>query len=209
MTLGRLFSAIGLLITMAHFTTASPETAESSSLDAQSPWRKQEPIPTPWDFADVDMISALEGWAVSQPVTGDHASIFHTNNAGHTWKQQGLLFRQLNGVSFADALHGVAVGNECRYTRNGGDSWLLSSTAPGTLFDVDLVDQNTGYACGFGAVWKTHDGGQTWTRQSIPLSGNFVGIDFVNATTGWVVGAEGSVYKSDDGGGELDPATER
>jgi photosystem II stability/assembly factor-like uncharacterized protein len=163
-------------------------------------WKKQEPLPTPWAFYDVDMISTTEGWAVSHPVTGDHGTIFHTVDAGKTWKQQGRLFRQLSAISFADALHGVAAGNEFRYTIDGGRTWQLSNTITGTMYDVDLVDQTTGYACGFGEVRKTTDGGQTWTRQAIPLQGNLVGIDFVSATTGWVVGAEGSVYKTVDGG---------
>src|SRR4051794_24048784 len=72
---------------------------------AQSAWQKQEPIPTPWYFYDVDMISASEGWSVSHPITGDHATIFHTINGGRTWKRQGPFFRQLNGIAFIDALH--------------------------------------------------------------------------------------------------------
>jgi photosystem II stability/assembly factor-like uncharacterized protein len=163
-------------------------------------WKKQEPLPTPWYFHDVDMISTTEGWAVSHPVTGDHGTIFHTVNAGKTWKQQGRLFRQLSAISFADAQHGVAAGNEFRYTIDGGRTWQLSNTVTGSMYDVDLVDQSTGYACGFGGVSKTTNGGQTWVRQAIPLQGNLVGIDFVSATTGWVVGAEGSVYKTIDGG---------
>jgi photosystem II stability/assembly factor-like uncharacterized protein len=163
-------------------------------------WKKQEPLPTPWYFHDVDMISTTEGWAVSHPVTGDHGTIFHTINAGQTWKQQGRLFRQLSAISFADGQHGVAAGNEFRYTIDGGRTWQLSNTVTGSMYDVDLVDQSTGYACGFGEARKTTDGGQTWVRQAIPLQGNLVGIDFVSATTGWVVGAEGSVYKTTDGG---------
>ncbi len=170
--------------------------------DARAPWRKQEPLPTPWFFHDVDMISATEGWAISHPVTGDHASIFHTANGGKTWQPQGgQLFQQLGGISFADALHGVAVGNEYRYTVDGGQTWLKGSAGNfSTVFDVDLVDQNTGYTCGFGEVKKTTDGGKTWVVQSIPLLGNLVGIDFVSPTTGWVVGANGSVYKTSNGG---------
>ena len=117
-----------------------------------------------------------------------------------TWKQQGGLFSQLSGISFADALHGVAVGNEYRFTVDGGKTWQPSNPVGGSYYDVDLVDQNTGYACGFGEVRKTTDGGLNWVSQPIPLFGNFVGIDFVSATTGWVVGAEGSVYKTTNGG---------
>jgi photosystem II stability/assembly factor-like uncharacterized protein len=163
-------------------------------------WRKQEPIPTPWYFYDVDMISAAEGWAVSHPLTGDHANIFHTINGGKTWRKQGGLFRQLSGISFADALHGVAVGNEYRYTVDGGQIWQRSNTLSGSVYDVDLVTQSTGYASGFSEVRKTSDGGRTWISQPISLFGNLIGIDFVNATTGWVVGAEGSVYKTTNGG---------
>ena len=181
--------------------TALSEAMSSDSPGARTGWRKQEPLPTPWDFADVDMISVTEGWAVSHPVTGDHATIFHTTDGGRKWRQQGGLFRQLNGISFADALHGVAVGNEYRYTTDGGATWLSGTPGSfGTAYDVDLVDLNTGYACGFGEVEKTTDGGKTWTRQSLPLSGNLVGIDFVSPSTGWVVGAEGSVFKTSDGG---------
>jgi photosystem II stability/assembly factor-like uncharacterized protein len=171
----------------------------STSTLAQN-WKKQEPLPTPWYLYDVDMISTSEGWAVSHPITGDHATIFHTINGGKTWRQQGGLFRQLSGISFADALHGVAVGNEFRFTVDGGTTWQLSNSLSGSMYDVDFIDQDTAYASGFGEVRKTTDGGRTWISQPIPLFGNFVGIDFVNTTTGWVVGAEGSVYKTTDGG---------
>lgn len=195
------FVSLAAISGVAAASLASPD---ESSLDgapaARTAWKKQEPIPTPWYFYDVDMLSPAEGWSVSHPITGDHANIWHTSDAGKTWKQQGALFRQLNAVAFADALHGVAVGNEYRYTSDGGTTWLLSTSVSGTVYDVDMVDQSIGYACGFGEVRKTTNGGQTWTSQPIPLAGNFVGIDFVSATTGWVVGAEGSVYKTSNGG---------
>jgi len=184
----------GVLFFLAGITSLSLTSTISGG------WKKQEPLPTPWYFYDVDMVSATEEWAVSHPITGDHGTIFHTINGGKTWKRQGGLFRQLSAVSFADALHGVAVGNEFRYTSDGGRTWQLSNSVAGSMYDVDLVDQNTAYACGYGEVRKTTDGGQNWISQHISLQGNFVGVDFVNATTGWVVGAEGSVYKTADGG---------
>ena len=187
-----------LVLSLTNVAPAS--SSEEEQPEARSPWRKQEPLPSSWGWADVDMISATEAWAVSHPITGDHAIVLHTTNGGTAWTRQGSLFRQLNGISFIDATHGVAVGNEVRYTTDGGNSWLKSPDTTGTLYDVDLVDQNVGYACGFGSVWKTANGGASWSLQSIPLAGNFVGIDFVSNTTGWVVGAEGSVYKTSNGG---------
>ena len=163
-------------------------------------WTKQEPIPTPWHFEDVDLVSALEGWAVAAPTTGDHASIFHTVNGGITWQRQGGLFRQLLSVSFADATHGVAVGNEFRYTTDGGLTWRAGSGSGGTVIDADLVTTSVGYASGFGMVKKTTDGGATWVSLPVPVQGNLSGIDFVDASTGWVVGAEGTVFRTTDGG---------
>jgi len=49
----------------------SPEASDLSARAGQ--WKKQEAIPTPWGLYDVDMISASEGWAVTHPITGDHA----------------------------------------------------------------------------------------------------------------------------------------
>ena len=115
-TLVRLVIGAGLLC----FATADTGAADTpDSMNAMAPagnWKKQEPLPMPWGLYDVDMISATEGWAVSHPITGDHAYILHTTNGGKKWQRQGSLFRQLGGISFADALHGVAVGNEYRFT---------------------------------------------------------------------------------------------
>ena len=199
-TLVRLIIGTGLLC-LATADSGAADTPDSMNPMAPARnWKKQEPLPTPWGLFDVDMVSATEGWAVSHPITGDHAYILHTIDGGKTWRRQGGLFSQLSGISFADALHGVAVGNEFRFTLDGGRTWQPSNPVGGSYYDVDLVDQNTGYACGFGEVRKTTDGGLNWVSQPIALFGNFVGIDFVSTTTGWVVGAEGSVYKTIDGG---------
>jgi len=148
------------------------------------------------------MVSATEGWAVSHPATGDDADIMHTTDGGTTWMRQGRFVQQLSAIAFSDAQHGIATGNEHLYTLDGGKTWLSGTGGggAGSVYAADMVDQNIGYTCGFGAVEKTSDGGRTWTTQPIPLFGNFVAIDFVNATIGWVVGAEGSVYKTTDGG---------
>jgi photosystem II stability/assembly factor-like uncharacterized protein len=177
-----------------------PQSDYADSSAAAGIWAKQAPLPSPWGLYAVDMVSATEGWAVSHPTAGDHAYILHTTDGGIIWTRQGGVFRQLNAIAFSDAQHGVALGNEHLYTLDGGETWLPGAGDSGTVYDVDMIDQNVGYGCGFGAVRKTIDGGRNWTSQPIPLFGNFVGIDFVGATTGWVVGAEGSVYKTTNGG---------
>src|SRR6476659_3145222 len=97
----RLVIAAGFFCPAVAFTVApaAPPTQSSShgdrSPDVSDPaartskLKKQEGIPTPWGVYDVDMISATEGWAVTHPITGDHAEILHTTNGAKTWKQQG------------------------------------------------------------------------------------------------------------------------
>ena len=105
-TLVRLIIGTGLLC----LATADSGAADTpDSMNPMAPvrnWKKQEPLPTSWGLYDVDMVSATEGWAVSHPITGDHAYILHTINGGKTWQRQGGLFSQLSGISFADALMG-------------------------------------------------------------------------------------------------------
>ena len=72
----RLFVHAVIATTLAcAFTVAQSanNAANANQSLATGTWKKQEPLPTPWYFYDVDMISATEGWAVSHPITGDHA----------------------------------------------------------------------------------------------------------------------------------------
>jgi len=150
-TLVRLIIGAALLC-LATADSGAADTPDSMNTMAPARnWKKQEPLPTPWGLYDVDMVSATEGWAVSHPITGDHANIFHTTNGGKTWKQQGGLFSQLSGISFADALHGVAVGNEYRFTVDGGKTWQSGSAS--TDIEKDTIAGRTGSLLKSG-VWQ-------------------------------------------------------
>lgn len=169
--------------------TAAQLSAPAFSASSAAGWQRQEPQPTPWVLRDVDMVSAMEGWTVSSPVTGDHGTILHTIDGGVSWIQQGGLFRQLQTVSFADRDHGVALGNELRYTINGGATWKSGAGVQGSFYDVEMANVDVGYAIGLGRVIKTTDGGANWTSTDLPVDGNLVQVDVVDANTVFVVGA--------------------
>src|SRR5678815_4903327 len=74
---------------------------------------------------------------------------------------------------------------------------------------MDFTDANTGWVCGSlgtvgsGAVYRTTNGGVNWTIQSSVFTGgkNLWAIDFVNSSTGWVVGDNTTkIFKTTDGG---------
>ena len=141
---------------------------------------------------DVDFIDAQTGWAVGVKYIGDdqygrpehRAAIYHTADGGLTWNEQYSpeLEISFTTVDFLDATNGWVAGFPTRsdltggfvfHTSDGGETWERQE--PGGFFDplwdVQFVDQNRGYVVGFNyiaawgpPVWRTLDGGATWTK---------------------------------------------
>jgi photosystem II stability/assembly factor-like uncharacterized protein len=150
--------------------------------------------------------------------------IIKTINGGTTWYTLSAApTRALNSVYFTDANTGYAVGGQNRQdsegiifkTIDGGETWDTVLSGMGIcLFSVFFTDANTGYAVGWGEtqahvfpaervqiILKTTNGGLIWTRQSggsIPIKNS---VFFPNDTIGYIVGNEGTILKTTNGGG--------
>lgn len=192
---------LGLVFAATTALAVAPLAAPAFSAPAAD-WQRQEPVPTSYTFRDVDMVSATQGWTVASPVTGDDGIVLTTTDGGVSWSRQGGTFRQLLTVSFSDALHGISLGNEARYTTDGGATWKKGGGAAGTIYDAEMANATTAFATGGNLVIKTTDGGATWKSTSLPVNGNLVQIDVVNPQTVFVVGAQGSVFRTTNGGGK-------
>ena len=79
------------------------------------------------------------------------------------------------------------------------------------LKDVDFVDANRGWAVGdvhwdqgrrgyVATIIATTDGGLHWSAQAAPAAVTLRGVDFVDASKGWAVGAGGVILHTVDGG---------
>jgi photosystem II stability/assembly factor-like uncharacterized protein len=71
------------------------------------------------------------------------------------------------------------------------------------LYDLDFIDENTGWIVGTGGmIVKTTNGGQTWlyNNSNTSTSTQIYGVDFVNSSTGWAVAQNGIIRKTTDGG---------
>ena len=68
---------------------------------------------------------------------------------------------------------------------------------------VICPDSKTIYLTGnYGALYKSADGGENWTRQESGLKGEIILSDgsFIDANTGWVAGLHGTVLHTGNGG---------
>ncbi len=94
------------------------------------------------------------------------------------------------------------------HTNDAGQTWeVLFTLPPGadTTFNAPFfLDSNTGWVVGDnGLIWKTTDGGFTWTDQSpdtLITTSHLQSISPVDANTIYVSGDDGAILKSTDGG---------
>jgi photosystem II stability/assembly factor-like uncharacterized protein len=159
----------------------------------------------------VSFPDAAHGWAVgSGDEYGDGSVILHTSDGGATWgPQQSNLSGELVGVDFTDAQTGWVISDDnqswnpganvtMQHTTDGGATWIPQFVAGNTaLSAVDFVDATTGWAAGgwyasagpAGALFKSTDGGFTWTQEKLPKgTPALTGLQFVSKTEGWAVG---------------------
>ncbi len=195
--------------------TSAAETA------VPSPTETTPPLPEPPAVSNAEifgfhMVTPNWGWAV----TRDQNRLLITADGGQTWLDvtpPGLEALPEGWVS-----HGIRpffldeetawlmpnTGEEglLYHTRDGAETWMIASP-PFDNATFEFIDQNTGYALvGLGvgagshyvAIYRTQDGGQTWTQvfthepgqiKSLPNSGSKHGLTFKDVNHGWIGGA--------------------
>ncbi len=92
-------------------------------------------------------------------------------------------------------------------TSNGGETWQGATISNNAyhLESIHFVNQNVGFCSGVQGIFKSSDGGATWSDISDLRMGNLWGCYFVNANVGIVVG-EGCIdniqrfWRTEDGG---------
>lgn len=83
------------------------------------------------------------------------------------------------------------------------DNWMWLNPKPqgNTLYAMDFVDNNTGYAAGnFGTILKTTDNGNDWVKLNTGISDKFTSLDFIDSNTGYAGGNDQLLLKTTDAG---------
>jgi photosystem II stability/assembly factor-like uncharacterized protein len=146
---------------------------------------------------------------------GSGSTIMYSDDNGESWDvtlNPASLpnSTQLLSVNFIDEQNGYAVANYGKIIRtvDGGDNWELVYDSINESFDTDradiyIFDAETAIVVGFHRlILKTKDGGINWETILSPEGFYPKAIDFLDADTGFIVGATSSaiILKSTDQG---------
>jgi len=87
--------------------------------------------------------------------------------------------------------------------QNAHAQWMQQQSGVSSpLYDIEMIDKNTGWSCGVGGViLKTTNGGTNWMQQvtNVPTK-PLLGIHPVNDSVVYSVGWFGTILKTTDGG---------
>lgn len=148
-------------------------------------------------------------------------SIFFINNfSGVIVGTDGLILKSTDGgqywnrinIKYKNDLHSICSVNGRTYCV-GGNGILLKSNnnfqvwdrvntnTNQTLFDINFIDDNTGFITGSGGViLKSDDGGLTWKKLASNDKENLFSIAFSDLKTGCAVGWNGTILKTENQG---------
>ncbi len=116
---------------------------------------------------------------------------------------------QVADLKFSSPAWGIAAGciqrgSSCvaasAVTRDGGRTWVLH-TMPAVASSLFFLDETTGWMTGARALFKTTDGGLTWSRlPDSEATANAFRVYFATEEAGWAVGQRKSAFATKDGG---------
>lgn len=149
----------------------------------------------------VSFVDTSNGWAV-----GDQGIILHTSDGGKTWvKQESGIKEHLTRVKFLNSQKGFAMGvfASLLMTEDGGQTWQdISQKVKEPEKEVKFfIDQEALKEV------KTDTGAEEAMEESVSEEGMPVlepllnDVYFIDPQNGWIVGEEGNVFHTKDGGG--------
>jgi photosystem II stability/assembly factor-like uncharacterized protein len=167
------------------------------------------------DLVAVYFTSSENGW-----VAGDNGYLAYTKDGGQTWSPQNLnTDENINEIYFRNDKNGYLVaGKKMFITKDGGRNWQetqiyktgeFKDLTP-ELLSIRFPDKKLGFVIGSllnknnivvdSLVMRTNDGGETWSRATISQKVELYHLNFINSSTGWIVGDKGMILMTYNGG---------
>lgn len=139
-----------------------------------------------------------KGW-----IAGNKGTLLQTNNGGTTWTAAVTNTKEnLNALYFTNENAGWAVGDvgTILRTADGGTTWSpISGVTDKNLRQVFFVNDSIGWASGSNGTLLQYKN-TSWTTLKSGVTAQLNGLFFLDAMTGYAVGAENKILKTVDGG---------
>jgi len=136
-------------------------------------------------------------------VGGNNSQIYMTTNGGMNWSKQfppnliaitSIYFNNNNTGFIAGGLPSSGI---IQKTTNGGTNWYVTAIDGGYLWSIKFINNQIGYATGWGGTLKSTDSGENWTLIETTERRSITPID---AQTIYTFGSGGSISKTINGG---------
>ncbi len=170
--------------------------------DNGASWRQAATVPVSVTLTDVAFPTPAEGWAA-----GHSGVVLHSADAGETWQVQldGRKAAQLVAGEAADLAASGAPGAEAA-KRNAAT--MVADGPDKPFLGLHFADARRGWVVGaYGLALETADGGQSWhsvtARLPNPAGKHLYWVRDLGATV-VVVGEQGTVFRSADGGASFE-----
>jgi photosystem II stability/assembly factor-like uncharacterized protein len=172
-------------------------------------------------FQALNMQTAWVGGVVYSDGT---VYLYRTDDGGHNWAQvtlplpigaatssqpsiAAIQFPTLTDGFVSMTVPGDTTNMALYITRDAGATWALTPTLISNGSSLDFVSAFDGFIFNGKQFYVTHDAGQTWliVAPDVVFDSTFMSMDFVNASTGWIVTSDPAtsaigLYKTTDGG---------
>jgi photosystem II stability/assembly factor-like uncharacterized protein len=132
---------------------------------------------------------------------------YHTYDGGKHWEGWNVVYMDdLNSLQFLTKDTCYVIGNfnsESYVMRSagGGVYWNKMLTLNNRFIKLQFFNTHEGYALTKWMLYRTMDGGVTWTSDPVPGSYNdFYDMRFWDPENGYLVGSGGLIVKTTDGG---------
>ncbi len=139
-------------------------------------------------------------WMVGGTATGGKGQIWRSNNGGTSWQQQyqdanfGTSLQSLT-VRSVNLAWVVGSSGTILKTTDGGTTWAIQATGATTFgnpnlqfLDVTALSDQVVWAASFRGLYKSKDGGATWSKISGVGSKNVYAVAGTSATDVWAAG---------------------
>lgn len=164
--------------------------------DAGNSWRQSKSVPVSVTLTRILFLDEKTGWAV-----GHGGVVLGTTDGGESWQ---LL---LDGVRAANLEGAAAEADTGNVERQKNAARLIKDGADKPFFGLHFTDTLSGMVVGaYGLVFATEDGGKTWKSaiERIENSkGNHLYSIYSSGADLYVVGEQGTFYRSSDNGGKF------